>query len=128
MEDWSRIPLDTGVAQEGIAILTEGGHNVLHLKSTGDTSGVIRDIRSRVDLTKTPIVEWSWRVVRLPRASPASAIRAAERIDERSVQFQIVWLRSSNLLNSRGIAYVWDSVEPEGTVKLISPRAPNSGH
>src|SRR5215510_14133809 len=79
VEDWSKmtvgakgIPVDWkgqnwGSPAYDMTVVEEGGRKVLHLKSRGDGSTVSKDVKGKIDLKRTPILEWSWKAVVLPK-------------------------------------------------------------
>jgi len=56
-----------GLPQYDITIEENEGHRVLHLKSKIESTVIRRDIRGRVNLKETPILEWTWKVITLPK-------------------------------------------------------------
>jgi hypothetical protein len=74
IEDWSAAPIgskgippgwhkqDWGSPRYDFTVVEEGGQRVIHLTSTGDSSNVNKDIRGKVHLAETPILEWTWKV------------------------------------------------------------------
>ena len=55
-----------GLPQHDMTIEENEGHRVLHLKSKIESSAVRRDIRGRVNLKETPMLEWRWKAITLP--------------------------------------------------------------
>jgi hypothetical protein len=122
--DWSRYPVGTKGIPEGwkggnwgspkydFAIVEAEGHRVLHLKSEGDSSTIARDIKGKVDLKETPILEWRWNVTKLPRGADA---RKGETDDEAG-QIYVTWPRFPEAVRSRIIGYIWDTAAPVGSV------------
>ncbi len=88
------------------------GHRVLHLKSAGDGSTIIKDIKGKVHLKDTPILEWSWRIVALPK----NADSRHGATDDQAGQVYVVWPRFPTAVRSRIIGYVWDTTAPPGTI------------
>src|SRR5262245_43610840 len=87
------------------------GRRALRLASHGDRSTVARSVQ--VDLGATPILEWSWKVVRLPEGGD---IRRAATSDS-AIQLFVVWPRPPELLRSRIIAYAWDTTAPADSIE-----------
>lgn len=125
IEDWSRIPVGTQGLPPGwraqnwgspaynlLTIVDNDGARVLRLVSRNDSSTLSQEIRGRVDLRKTPILEWTWKVTTLPRGG--NSCRKAT--DDQAAQIYLVWPRFPEALRSRIIGYVWDSTAPVGTV------------
>jgi Protein of unknown function (DUF3047) len=122
--DWSQYPVgskgipegwkggDWGSPKYDFAIVEAGGQRVLHLKSEGDSSTISRDIKGKVNLKETPILEWRWRVTKLPRG--ADARKSAT--DDEGGQVYVTWPRFPEAVRSRIIGYIWDTAAPVGSV------------
>ena len=95
-----------------LEIVAGDGQPVLRLRSKGDNSTISRDLRDRVDLNATPILEWSWKVVTLPTGGNA----CQKSTDDEAAQVYVAWLRAPEAVRSRIIGYVWDSTAPAGTI------------
>jgi hypothetical protein len=93
-------------------VVENDGHAVLHMKSTNEGSTITRDIKGKVDLKETPILEWSWRMAALPKGGN-SCKKAA---DDQAGQIFVVWPRFPEAVRSRIIGYVWDTTQPVGTI------------
>ena len=93
-------------------VVVNDRRKVLHLKSRDDGSTISKDIRRKVDLRATPILEWRWKVVRLPRGG--NSCHAAS--DDQAAQIYVLWPRFPEPVRSRILGYVWDSTAPVGTV------------
>lgn len=125
VEDWSRYPPGThGVPPRWVSetwgrashvdltVERDDGRPVLHLRSQGDRATISLDLRGRVNLNETPILEWSWKVAELPRGGDARV----KRTSDLAAQVYVVWPRAPALLRSRIIGYVWDATAPAGAV------------
>ncbi len=88
------------------------GHAAVHMKSANDGSTISREIKGKVDLKQTPILEWTWKVVALPKNG--NSCRKAT--DDQAAQLFVVWPRFPEPVRSRIIGYVWDTTQPVGTV------------
>jgi DUF3047 family protein len=122
--DWSQYAIGTKGIPEGwkggdwgspkydFTIAEAGGQRVLHLKSDGDSSTIGRDIKGKVNLKETPILEWRWRVTRLPRG--ADARKGAT--DDEAGQIYVTWPRFPEAVRSRIIGYIWDTAAPVGSI------------
>ncbi|HMH49644.1 MAG TPA: DUF3047 domain-containing protein [Candidatus Acidoferrum sp.] len=122
--DWSQYPLGTRGIPEGwkggdwgspkydFAIAEVDGQRVLHLKSEGDSSTIGRDIKGKVNLKQTPILEWRWKVTKLPRG--ADARKSAT--DDEAGQIYVTWPRFPEAVRSRIIGYIWDTTAPVGSI------------
>ena len=125
VEDWRSYPAATrgipggdwkeqswGKAVYDLEIVSDNGQPVLHLRSKGETSAIIRDLKASVDLKETPIIEWSWKVMTLPTGGNA----CHKSTDDEAAQVYVAWVRTPETVRSRIIGYVWDSTAPAGTI------------
>ena len=124
IEDWSSSPLAVPGVPPGwrgqswtrstydVAVEADGVERVLHLRSRNDATLITKALDGRVDLRRTPVLEWRWKAVVLP-AGGDSRRRAA---DDQAVQVYVVWPRPPEFLRSHIIGYVWDTTAPVGTV------------
>ena len=122
--DWSKYPVGTKGIPEGWKggdwgsprydweIVEIDGQRVLHLKSDGDSSTISREIRGMVVLKQTPILEWRWKITKLPRG--ADARKSAT--DDEAGQVYVTWPRFPEALRSRIIGYIWDTSAPVGSI------------
>jgi hypothetical protein len=55
-----------GLPQHDMTVEENDGHRVLHLKSKIESSTIRKDIKGKVNLKETPILEWTWKAVVLP--------------------------------------------------------------
>jgi hypothetical protein len=79
VEDWSRMPLghkgippdwkgqQWGSPAYDMIVVDNGGRKVLHLKSRNEGSTISKEVKGKVDVKETPVLEWSWRIVALPK-------------------------------------------------------------
>ena len=126
VENWTSQPLNShGVPRGGwrpyetpgghaaydFTVIEDAGRRALHMRSHGDHSTIAR--RVSVDLTATPILEWSWKLVQLPERAD---LRRWETSDAAPHVF-VVWRRRPELIRSRLIGYVWDPALPVGTIQ-----------
>lgn len=124
VEDWTRQKLGSkGIPDEwkgqnwgkpnyDFTIVENDGHRVLHLVSKGDGSTINKDIKGKVNLKETPVLEWSWRVVTLPKGGDSRK----KETDDQAAQVYVAWPRFPEAVRSRIIGYVWDTTAPVGTV------------
>jgi hypothetical protein len=108
--DWAK--QSWGSPKYEFKVVENDGHPVLHLKSANEGSTINRDIKGKVNLKETPILEWSWRVVTLPKGGD-SCKKAA---DDQAAQVFVAWPRFPEMVRSRILGYVWDTTQPVGTV------------
>jgi hypothetical protein len=124
IEDWSQaapgskgIPAgwqkqDWGSPKYDFMVVDQDGQRVLHLKSAGDSSNINKDIRGKVHLADTPILEWTWKVATLPKG--ADARNAAT--DDEAAQLYVAWPRFPQAVRSLIIGYIWDTTAPAGSI------------
>jgi hypothetical protein len=101
-----------GLPQHDMTIEENEGHRVLHLKSKIESSAIRRDIRGRVNLKETPILEWSWKAITLPKNGDCRK----KATDDQAAQLYIVWPRFPEAVRSQIIGYIWDSTAPAGSI------------
>lgn len=124
VEDWSGQPLghhgvpvdwkgqNWGSPAYDFTIVDNEGHRVLHLKSHDEGSTVSKEIRGKVNLKDTPILEWAWKAVTLPKGGNS----CHKATDDQAVQIYATWPRFPEAVRSRIIGYVWDTTAPVGTI------------
>jgi hypothetical protein len=78
----------------------------MHMKSVNDSSRISKVIKDMVDLKATPILEWQWKVVTLPKEGDARK----RKTDDEAAQLYVTWPRFPEALRSRVIGYIWNSV------------------
>jgi hypothetical protein len=122
IENWSEYPLGSKGVPAGWKAqswgspsydpftIADNGGRALHMKSRRDSLMIGKGIAGLVNLKTTPILQWSWKVVELPRG--ADARRAAT--DDEAGQIYVVWRRFPEALRSRLIGYIWDTSAPAG--------------
>ena len=123
VEDWSTQPAGSkgipvgwngqnwGSPKYDFTIVTDEGRKSLHLRSANEGSTISKEIKGKVNLKETPLLEWSWKVTALPKAG--NSCRKAT--DDQAGQVFVVWPRFPEAVRSQIIGYVWDSTEPVGT-------------
>ncbi len=95
-------------------VIEEGGRKVLQLKSDGDSSNISKEIKGKVNLKETPILEWTWKVTALPKGGDSRR----KETDDQAGQIYVTWPRFPEAVRSRIIGYIWDTTAPAGlTVK-----------
>src|SRR5262245_50350935 len=101
IEDWTTaalgargIPTDWtgqnwGQPRYDFTIVADAERKVLDLKSENERSTITKTIAGRVNLLETPILEWQWKVLRLPTGGDS---RKRETMDQ-AAQLYVVWPR-----------------------------------
>jgi Protein of unknown function (DUF3047) len=85
---------------------------VLRMRSANEGSTISKEIKGKVDLKQTPLLEWSWKVTTLPKGGNS----CKKPSDDQAAQVFVVWPRFPTAVRSRIIGYVWDSTVPAGTI------------
>jgi hypothetical protein len=124
VEDWSKVPIGTkgippgwekqrwGSPSYDFTVEDNQGHRVLHLKSAGDSSNISKEIKGKVNLKETPILEWTWKVTVLPQGADSRK----KETDDQAAQLYVTWPRFPEAVRSRIIGYIWDTTAPAGTI------------
>jgi len=98
------------VANTRYAVQTSGGQRALCASSTAAASGLFHEIR--IDLRKTPLLNWSWKVERGlhdkdERSKPG---------DDYPARVYVVFSGGFAFWKTRAINYVWSSAQPVGAI------------
>lgn len=101
-----------GSPKYDFTIVDNGGHRVIQLRSQDDSSMITRELEGRWRLRQTPILEWSWKVVALPKGADSRS----KHTDDQAAQLYVAWPRFPQPVRSRIIGYVWDTTAPVGLV------------
>jgi hypothetical protein len=91
-----------------LTVVEHNPEKVLHLRSQRDSSTITRAVK--VDVRRTPILEWRWKAVRLPAGGDARHFGA----DDQAVQLYLIWQRTHPA--PRILGYIWDTSAPAGSV------------
>jgi hypothetical protein len=105
-------PQNWGSPKYEFAIVSNDNHKVLHMRSLNEGSTISRDVKGKVNLKETPLLEWTWKVAVLP----AGGNSCRKATDDQAAQVFVVWPRFPEMVRSRIIGYVWDSTAPPGTI------------
>jgi len=101
-----------GLPQHDFVVEEQDGRRVLHLKSKIESSSIRKDIKGKVNLKETPILEWTWKAVVLPTNGDCRKKTA----DDQAAQLYVVWPRFPEAVRSHIIGYIWDSTAPAGSI------------
>lgn len=88
------------------------GRAAVHMKSANEGSTISREIKGKVSLKDTPILEWAWKIVTLPQNGNS----CKKATDDQAAQLFVVWPRFPEAVRSRILGYVWDTTLPVGTI------------
>lgn len=125
VEDWTKLAVGAtgipdgwkggqtwGFPKHDFTVVDNDGRRVLHLRSKDESSMISKDIKGKVKLKETPILEWSWKVVTLPKGADSRS----KHTDDQAAQLYVAWPRFPQALRSRIIGYIWDTTAPRGLV------------
>jgi hypothetical protein len=124
VEDWSSHAVGTkglpngwqkqrwGSPNYDFVVEEDGGQKVVRLKSDGDSSTISKEIKGKVSLKETPILEWSWKAVALPKGADSRK----KETDDEGAQLYVTWPRFPEAVRSRVIGYIWDTTAPVGAM------------
>jgi len=122
VEDWASQPDGKTGIPEGwkgqswgspkydFQIVVDNGKKVIHLKSDGDSSAIAKEVK--VDAKAWPIVQWTWKAVKLPKGGDARK----SATDDEAAQVYVAFPRFPSAVRSRIISYIWDTTAPVGSV------------
>jgi len=79
---------------------------VLAMRADRATGSLVTELR-RVDLRRTPILRWRWRVLTLPTGGDS---RKPE-LDDQAIG---IYFGAGTTLRKRSVSYRWDAVTPKG--------------
>ena len=79
---------------------------VLVIDSKKATGCILYDLSDKVDLQKTPIMRWRWRVKTLPDGADG-------RDEDKDDQAVAIYIGTNALLGKRSIAYRWETDTPK---------------
>lgn len=97
---------------QNIKIADDDGRRALHLRSANDSSTINREVKGKVNLKDTPILEWQWKAIVLPKGGNS----CKKSTDDQAGQLFLLWPRFPEAVRSRIIGYVWDTTQPVGTI------------
>jgi hypothetical protein len=124
VEDWSKHAVGSKGIQAGwkgqnwgspkydFTIAANDSAKVLHMRSANEGSTISKDVKGKVNLAETPLLEWTWKVTVLPKGGNS----CQKANDDQAAQVFVVWPRFPEAVRSRIIGYVWDSTAPVGTI------------
>lgn len=92
-----------------LTVVEESPTTVLHLKSRKESSTINKEVK--VNLKETPILEWRWKAVVLPRGGDCRR----KETDDEAAQIYVTFPRFPRYVRSRIIGYIWDTTAAEGT-------------
>ena len=121
VEDWSKAPVghkgvppgwksqNWGSPKYDFEIVNDGSNRVLRMLSEGDSSTINKEIK--VDCKDFPVLQWSWKVITLPKGADARK----KETDDQAAEIYVTFPRFPAAVRSRVIGYIWDTTAPAGT-------------
>jgi hypothetical protein len=122
VEDWSKTQVGHKGAPPGwktqswgspkyeFEVVSESPTQVLHLVSNGDSSTIIKEVK--VDCKDYPVLQWTWKVIELPKGGDSRK----KATDDQAGQISVTFPRFPSAVRSRIIDYIWDTTTPAGTI------------
>jgi hypothetical protein len=89
-----------------------GSNACLEMKSDKASASLLMKIGS-VDLAKTPILRWRWRVTEFPKDADG-------RDSAKDDQAIGIYVNSGSMINQKSIAYRWETDTPVGTNGFVT--------
>ena len=80
---------------------------VLVVHADRSTGGIICNLSGKVDLTKTPIMRWRWRVLNLPTGGDG-------RVAAKDDQPVALYIGANGWIRKQSVAYRWECETPHG--------------
>ncbi len=108
---WKKYETPGGRPRYDFTVVSEDGIRGLRVRSRDEHSTIAKEIH--VDLRATPILEWSWKVVKLPEGGD---VRKKETSDLTG-HVLVAWPRMPALLRTRLIGYAWEATAPAPTME-----------
>lgn len=108
---WKRYETPGGRPRYDFTVVGEDGVRGLRVRSRDEHSTIAKEVH--VDLRATPILEWSWKVVKLPEGGD---VRKKETSDLTG-HLLLGWPRAPALLRTRLIGYAWEATAPAPTME-----------
>ncbi|MFQ5988404.1 MAG: DUF3047 domain-containing protein [Candidatus Methylomirabilales bacterium] len=97
--------------QADLALVPDGGTQALKLRSNFSSFSLDKEVG--IDLTKTPYLEWQWKVTELPNGGDFRN----GATDDQAAQLFVVF--KWGVFRKEAIAYIWDSNAPVGTMAEV---------
>ena len=90
-------------------IVAQDGVKVLAAHSSGSASGYVQKVK--IDLTKTPILNWSWKTENIL----SGLDERTKQGDDYPVRIYVVFSGGLFFWKTRALNYVWSNHQPAGT-------------
>lgn len=106
-KDWK---LRVWRGEPDVKILNKDGKGFLRLRSQKASVSVYRNFK--LDLRNFPNLKWRWKVTQLPKNADARIVNR----DDQAAGIYVIFPRFPSMINSRFLAYIWETSAPVGTV------------
>src|SRR5258708_34893820 len=107
--DWK--PQNWGTPHyENLKIVEDEGRRALYMKSVNDSSTINKEIKGKVHLKDTPMLEWQWKSIVLPKG--ANSCKKAT--DDQAGQAFRAWPSFPEAVGPRILGYGWGAEPPRG--------------
>tara|TARA_Y100000814_G_C12333046_1_gene402005 strand:+ start:234 stop:935 length:702 start_codon:yes stop_codon:yes gene_type:complete len=93
-----------------LKLIKEKENKIYRLRSKASAISIYKEIK--LDVRKSPILEWTWKATKIPEKGSAKHYSR----DDQAIGIYVVFPRFPSMLNSRLIAYIWDSNVPKGKI------------
>ena len=93
-----------------LELIKEKENKIYRLRSNASAISIYKEIK--LDIRKSPILEWTWKATKIPEKGSAKHYSR----DDQAIGIYVVFPRFPSMLNSRLIAYIWDSNVPKGKI------------
>jgi hypothetical protein len=108
-KDWDfKTKIGTPAAEIYLVKGDKGECSFLHMESDKSSASIIRKLE-KINLRKTPMLRWCWRVNVLPEGADGRE----ENKDDQSIG---IYLGSGNMFLKKSVSYRWDTDTPKGSV------------
>ena len=98
-----------GILPAVFSTMIDEGKNIsfLHMEADRGSASLITNATG-VDLSKTPILRWRWRVMTLPTGADG-------RVRTKDDQAIGIYIGTGSTFNNKSVSYRWDTETPKGT-------------
>ena len=96
--------------QPDFKLINDKEEKVYRLRSKASAISLYKEIK--LNVKKTPVLEWTWKTTKIPEKGSAKNYSR----DDQAIGIYVVFPRFPSMLNSRLIAYIWDSNVTKGKI------------
>jgi len=109
---WAMKGTRLGVPDTLFRVVDSDGERVLRMTAVKGCGGLLREIKG-VNLARTPVMRWRWRVRQFPPGGDG-------RIPDKADQPLHLYVISGSLLAQRCVSYTWETDTPRGASEHFS--------